>query len=85
MSDAKKLRIQMLERSEVTPEIGALYDQLLQQRGAVPYMFKTIAHTPDLALGIAGFLKPLMSDGALPGWYKELIAARVAYLQNCDY
>lgn len=85
MNDAGKLRMPMLERSEVGPEIGALYDQLLAQRGVVPYMFKTIARAPGLALGIAGFLKPLMGDGALPGWYKELIATRVAFLQNCDY
>ena len=75
----------MLERHEVTPEIGAIYDALLQQRSVVPNMFKTVAHTPALALGIAGFLKPLLGDGALPGWYKELVATRVAILQGCDY
>jgi hypothetical protein len=78
-------RIPMLERDKVTPEIRQLYDVLLEQRGVVPNMFKTIAHDPPLALGIAGFLKPLMGDGALPGWYKELVATRVALLQGCDY
>jgi hypothetical protein len=48
-------------------------------------MFKTVAHTPALALGIAAFLKPLLGDGALSGWYKELVATRVAILQGCDY
>ena len=85
VNDAGILRMPMLERSEVGPEIGALCDQLLAQRGVVPCMFRTIARAPELALGIAGFLKPLMGDGALPGWYKELIATRVAFLQNCDY
>jgi hypothetical protein len=75
----------MLERDQVAPEVGAMYDALLAQRGVVPNMFKTIAHTPALALGIAGFLKPLLGDGALSGWYKELIATRVAILQGCDY
>lgn len=78
-------RIRMLERDEVRPDVAALYDLLLEQRGVVPNMFKTIARTPELALGIAAFLKPLMGDGALPGWYKELIATRVAFLQDCDY
>ncbi len=78
-------RIPMLERDQVPPEIAALYDALEQKRGVVPYMFKTIAHTPALALGIAGFLKPLLGDGALPGWYKELVATRVALLVDCDY
>ncbi len=81
----KQGRIPMLKRDQVPPEIAALYDALQQQRGVVPYMFKTIAHTPALALGIAGFLKPLLADGALPGWYKELVATRVALLVDCDY
>jgi len=78
-------RVRMLERGEVTPEIGQLYDVLLEQRGVVPNMFKTVAQDPALALGIAAFLKPLMGDGALPGWYKELVATRVAILHGCDY
>jgi len=80
-----KPRITLLERDQVSPEVGAIYDALLQQRGVVPNMFKTVAHTPALAQGIAAFLKPLMGDGALPGSYKELVATRVAWLKDCDY
>jgi hypothetical protein len=83
--DLKQGRIPMLERSQVPPEVQAIYDKLERQRGVVPYMFKTVAHTPQLAVGIAAFLKPLLGDGALPGWYKELVATRVALLWNCDY
>jgi alkylhydroperoxidase family enzyme len=78
-------RIPMLERNQVPEDVGKLYDVLLEQRGVVPNMFKTVAHTPALALGIAAFLKPLLGDGALSGWYKELVATRVAILQGCDY
>ncbi|PYX74438.1 MAG: hypothetical protein DMG72_10035 [Acidobacteria bacterium] len=81
----KKPRIPLLERQQVSPEVGAIYDALLEQRGVVPNMFKTVAHTPALAQGIAAFLKPLLGDGALPGSYKELVATRVAWLQDCDY
>ena len=28
--------------------------------------------------GVAGFLKALLSDGALTGWYKELVAVRIS-------
>jgi AhpD family alkylhydroperoxidase len=78
-------RIPLLERDAVSPEIAAVYDALLKQRGVVPNMFKTLAHTPALALGIAGFLKSLLSDSALPGWYKELVATRLSALQNSQY
>ena len=61
-------RIPLLERDQVSPEMAAVYDALLKQRGVVPNMFKTLAHAPALALGVAGLLKSLLSDGALPGW-----------------
>jgi AhpD family alkylhydroperoxidase len=38
-----------------------------------------------LAQGVAGFLKALLSDGALPGWYKELVATRLSGLHNSGY
>ena len=78
-------RIPLLERDQVSAEIATIYDALLKQRGVVPNMFKTLAHTPALAQGIAVFLKSLLSDGALPGWYKELIATRLSVLLNSRY
>ena len=38
-----------------------------------------------MALGVAGFLKSLLSDGALPGWYKELVATRLSVLLHSRY
>lgn len=78
-------RIPLLEREQVSPEIAAVYDALLKQRGVVPNMFKTLAHTPALAIGMAGFLKSLLSDSALPGWYKELVATRISLIQHSAY
>jgi AhpD family alkylhydroperoxidase len=78
-------RVKLLERDSVTPEAAALYDALLAQRGVVPNMFKVLAYSPDIAKGVAGFLKPLLRDGALPGWYKELIAVRVSILCESEY
>jgi len=78
-------RIPMLERDQVAPEVASLYDALLQQRGVVPNMFKTVANCPSLALSFAGLLKVLLGDGALPGWYKELVAVRVSFLLKSEY
>jgi len=78
-------RVPLLERDEVPTEIAHLYDKLQADRGVVPNMFKALANVPALALGITAFLKPLMADGALPGWYKELIATRIASLNRCEY
>jgi AhpD family alkylhydroperoxidase len=78
-------RIPLLERDQVSPEIAVIYDALLKQRGVVPNMFKTLAHTPALAQGIAAFLKALLGDSALPGWYKELVATRLSVLNDSQY
>lgn len=78
-------RVALLEREEVSAEVAALYDRIYADRGVVPNMFKALAHVPQLALGIASLLKPLMGEGVLPGWYKELIATRVASLNCCAY
>ena len=85
MATATETRIPLLEREQVPPELQQLYDVLLNQRGVVPNMFKTVAHVPALAIGFAGLLKALLSDGALPGWYKELIATRMSVLCESHY
>jgi uncharacterized peroxidase-related enzyme len=82
---ALESRFPLAERDKVPAEIGVLYDRLEAERGRVPNMFKALSNVPALALGIAGFLKPLMGEGALPAWYKELIATRVASLNDCEY
>jgi AhpD family alkylhydroperoxidase len=82
---ANASRIPLLERAALAPDTAALYDALLAQRGVVPNMFKVLAHTPGIAQGVAGFLRALLGDGALSGWYKELVAVRVAILLGSDY
>lgn len=78
-------RVPLAERHDVPVEVAILYDKLLADRGVVPNMFKALSNVPDLVLGIAAFLRGLMCEGALPGWYKELISTRVASLNDCEY
>jgi uncharacterized peroxidase-related enzyme len=78
-------RVPLIEFDEIPAELAPLYEKLLADRGCIPNMFKALANVPGLALGVAALLKPLMAEGALAGWYKELIATRVASLNQCDY
>ena len=78
-------RIPLLDRDAAGPEAAAIYDALLEQRGVVPNMFKVLSYSPPIAQGVAGFLKALLSDGALTGWYKELVAVRISRLMVSGY
>lgn len=78
-------RVSLLEKDVVSPEMAAVYDALLAARGVVPNMFKVLAHVPPIAMGMAGFLKPLLADGALKGYYKELVATRISHLHRSEY
>jgi AhpD family alkylhydroperoxidase len=78
-------RVHLLERDAASPDAQKIYDALLATRGVVPNMFKVLAQRPEIAQGVAGFLKPLLSDGALPGFYKELIAVRVSQHHDSAY
>jgi uncharacterized peroxidase-related enzyme len=78
-------RVPLVEPDQVPEELAPLYAKLEAERGVVPNMFKALSNVPALALGVAALLKPLMGEGALPGWYKELIATRVASLNQCEY
>ncbi len=85
MEKAIAPRVPLLEREQVSPEVAAIYDALLKQRGVVPNMFKILAYAPAIAIGMAGFLKGLLSDSALPGWYKELVATRISVIHDSEY
>jgi uncharacterized peroxidase-related enzyme len=78
-------RVPLVERDQVPPAVADLYDKLYAERGVVPNMFKALSNVPPLVLGVAAMLKPLMAEGALTGWYKELIATQVAALNRCEY
>jgi uncharacterized peroxidase-related enzyme len=82
---SSEARVPLLERDQVSAELTALYDKLYSDRGVVPNMYKALSNIPGLALGVVGLLKPLMGEGALKGWYKELIATYVATLNKCEY
>jgi uncharacterized peroxidase-related enzyme len=84
-TNSTQSRVPLAERNEVPVEVAILYDKLLADRGVVPNMFKALSNVPDLVLGVAAFLHGLMGDGALRGWYKELISTRIASLNDCEY
>ena len=78
-------RVRLLTKEEAGPEAASTYDMLLAQRGVVPNMFRAWAHAPATLSKIAPLTATLLGDGALKGWYKELVATRVSILAGCEY
>jgi AhpD family alkylhydroperoxidase len=78
-------RVRLLVKEEAGPEAAATYDMLLAQRGVVPNMFRVWAHAPAIMSKVAPLSATMLSDGALKGWYKELIATRISILADCEY
>ena len=65
-------RISRVDRSQLEPEIAALYDKAYALRGNVPNMFRVMAHRPEIYATMLRFtLAP-----AATGCYKFLSFVR---------
>jgi uncharacterized peroxidase-related enzyme len=75
-------RISRLNRSEVDASLQPIYDRFLQERGNVPYFFRTVAHRPEIMQTMAAHMKAVLSTGTLSTKLKELVVVRTSQL-NC--
>ncbi len=78
-------RISRLERSEVTPETAALYDQAFAQRGNVPNMFRVMAHRPEIFATMQAHFSAVLNIGTVSTKLKELIIVRTSQLNDTPY
>jgi uncharacterized peroxidase-related enzyme len=78
-------RISRLERSEVTPEMVALYDKAFAQRGNVPNMFRVMAHRPEIFSTMQAHFAAVLNTGTVPTKLKELIIVRTSQANQTPY
>lgn len=78
-------RISRLDRSQVSPEVGEIYDNFMKVRGNIPNMFRTMAHRPELMRTMVAHFSAVMASGALPTKLKELLFVRVSQINHCEY
>ncbi len=78
-------RIRKLERHDVGPEIQAIFDTYLGERGHIPNSFKTWAHMPAYLSTLIAHYRAVMFTGALPFKLKELLLVRVSQMNECRY
>ncbi len=78
-------RISRLEKDQVDPESGKIYDVFLQERGNVPNMFRTVAHRPEILRTMIAHFRAVMNTGTVPAKLKELAIVRTSQLNGCEY
>lgn len=78
-------RLPKLEREHVPPEVQAIYDTYLKERGNVPNAFKTFAHVPSYLTTMIAHYRAVMFTGSVPFRRKELIFLQVSRLNACRY
>jgi uncharacterized peroxidase-related enzyme len=78
-------RISRLDRSEVTPEMAALYDKAFAQRGNVPNMFRVMAHRPEIFATMQAHFGAVLNTGTVPTKLKELIIVRTSQVNETPY
>lgn len=78
-------RLKKLERHEVDPEIQAIYDVYLKERGNIPNAFKTFAHIPAYLTTMIAHYREVMFAGEVPFKLKELLFVHVSRLNSCRY
>ena len=78
-------RISRLDRSEVTPEMAALYDRAFAVRGNVPNMFRVMAHRPEIFATMQAHFAAVLNTGTVSTKLKELLIVRTSQVNVTPY
>jgi AhpD family alkylhydroperoxidase len=77
----------MIEYNEASPEVRAVYDDIMQTRQVdwINNFWKALAHDPATLRRTWTTIKEIMSPGALPAPTKEMIYLAVSATNQCSY
>ena len=78
-------RISRVERSQVGPELNAIFDKIFAERGNVPNMFRVMAHRPEIFSTMQAHFAAVLNTGTVPKRLKELIIVRTSQLNETPY
>ena len=78
-------RLPMLEREQVDPEVGVIFEKYLEERGNIPNAFKTLAAIPSYLTTVIAHYREVMFSGEVPFEVKELVLLHVSRLNASHY
>ncbi len=79
--------ISMIEYSEASPEVQAIYNDIMRTRETdwINNFWKALAHDPVTLRRTWESIKEIMAPGALDGLIKELVYLAVSVSNQCPY
>ena len=78
-------RIPALEPAQAEPSLKELFADFIRERGAVPNMFRTLAHDPRILQTWFDMFRATLAEGAVTTRVKEMVAVRVSHLNQSRY
>jgi uncharacterized peroxidase-related enzyme len=78
-------RISRLDRSEVAPDLQALFDRVYAHRGNVPNMFRVMAHRQEIFATMQAHFGAVLNTGTVSTKLKELIIVRTSQINDTPY
>lgn len=79
--------VKLVEYAEASPEVRALYDEIMRARGTdwINNFWKALAHDPGLLRRTWEDVRQVMAPGALDPLVKEMVYIAVSATNGCEY
>jgi AhpD family alkylhydroperoxidase len=86
-SDTLMATLGLIEYADATPEVRAVYDDIMATRKTdyINNFWKALAHDPVTLRRTWSSIKEIMAPGALDGLTKELVYLAVSASNQCTY
>jgi AhpD family alkylhydroperoxidase len=79
--------VRLVEYAEASPEVRAVYDEIMAARGTdwINNFWKALANDPALLRRLWDSVQQVMAPGALDPLAKEMVYLAVSATNNCEY
>jgi alkylhydroperoxidase family enzyme len=78
-------RVPAVDPSRADTSLKDLFDDFIRERGAVPNMFRTLAHDPQILRTWFDAFRATLREGEVPTRIKEMVAVRVSHMNRSRY
>jgi alkylhydroperoxidase family enzyme len=78
-------RLSAVDPAGADPVLKPMFDSFIAERGAVPNMFRTLAHVPELLKTFFDHFRAVLAEGEVSTRVKEMVAVRVSSLNGSKY